>query len=110
VTIFQIGNCIYSDVDATKYFDYKKNITEFHNVKKMYHSEDMSEFIIKVFQDALQHHDKPEIFNTDQRSQFNSTDFTNVLKENKITISMDCRGRALDNILNERLCGSVNYE
>ena len=38
----------------------------------MYHSEDMSEFIIKVFQDALQHHDKPEIFNTDQRSQINS--------------------------------------
>ena len=76
----------------------------------MYHCEDMSEFIIEGFQDALQHHDKPEIFNTDQRSQFNSTDFTNVLKDNRITICMDGRGRALDNNFKERLCRSVNYE
>ena len=67
-------------------------------------------FCIEVLQDALQHHGTPEIFNTDQGSQFTSSDFTDVLKNNKITISMDGRGRALDNIFIERLWRSVKYE
>ena len=67
-------------------------------------------FCIEVLQDALQHHGTPEIFNTDQGSQFTSSDFTDVLKNNKITISMDGRGRALDNIFIERLWKSVKYE
>ena len=67
-------------------------------------------FCIEVLNDALHHHGKPEIFNTDQGSQFTSTEFTDVLKENKITISMDGRGRALDNIFIERLWRSVKYE
>lgn len=53
---------------------------------------------------------KPEIFNTDQGSQFTSPDFTTVLKNNEIGISMDGRGRALDNVFVERLWRSVKYE
>jgi len=53
---------------------------------------------------------KPEIFNSDQGSQFTSNDFTSVLLENDIAISMDGRGRALDNIFIERLWRTVKYE
>lgn len=52
----------------------------------------------------------PEIFNTDQGVQFTSRAFTGILKEQKIAISMDGRGRALDNIFVERLWRSVKYE
>jgi len=53
---------------------------------------------------------KPEIFNTDQGSQFTSKDFTKILKNAGIRISMDGVGRALDNIFVERLWRSVKYE
>lgn len=52
----------------------------------------------------------PEIFNTDQGSQFTSLDFTSRLKSAEIAISMDGRGRAYDNIFIERLWRSVKYE
>ena len=52
----------------------------------------------------------PEIFNTDQGSQFTSDDFTSVLKHNKIKISMDGKGRWVDNVFVERLWRSVKYE
>lgn len=52
----------------------------------------------------------PEIFNTDQGSQFTSTDFTDVLTDRDIAISMDGKGRALDNIFIERLWRTVKYE
>jgi len=52
----------------------------------------------------------PEIFNSDQGSQFTSRSFTNVLEEARIAISMDGRGRALDNVFVERLWRSVKYE
>lgn len=52
----------------------------------------------------------PEIFNSDQGSQFTSLDSTKQLKQNDIRISMDGRGRAMDNIFNERLWRSVKYE
>ncbi len=52
----------------------------------------------------------PEIFNTDQGSQFTSDEFTGCLKEQNVAISMDGRGRALDNIFVERLWRSVKYE
>jgi len=52
----------------------------------------------------------PEIFNSDQGSQFTSLDFTKQLKQKDIQISMDGRGRAMDNIFNERLWRSVKYE
>ena len=52
----------------------------------------------------------PEIFNTDQGSQFTSGDFTSVLLDQEIAISMDGRGRALDNVFIERLWWTVKYE
>lgn len=68
-----------------------------------------SGFCVKVLERALKH-GKPEIFNTDQGSQFTSNDFTGVLEKNSIRISMDGRGRALDNIFVERLWRSLKYE
>ncbi len=53
---------------------------------------------------------KPEIFNSDQGSQFTSKGFTDVLKRERVAISMDGRGRALDNIFVERLWRSVKHE
>ena len=53
---------------------------------------------------------KPEIFNSDQESQFTSDDFTRRLKKENIEISMDGRGRVFDNIFVERLWRSVKYE
>ena len=67
------------------------------------------EFCIKALQKALLV-STPEIFNTDQGSQFTSDDFIEILKENKIKISMDGKGRAFDNIFVERLWRSVKYE
>jgi putative transposase len=63
--------------------------------------------------DALKHalsKGTPEIFNTDQGSQFTSEAFTDVLLEKNIAISMDGRGRALDNVFIERLWWTVKYE
>ena len=53
---------------------------------------------------------RPEIFNTDQGSQFTSLDFTVVLKDAGVAISMDGRGRYMDNIFIERLWRSLKYE
>ena len=53
---------------------------------------------------------KPEIFNTDQGCQFTSPKFTSVLQGHEIAISMDGRGRALDNVFIERLWRTVKYE
>lgn len=67
-------------------------------------------FCTDCLQEAILHFGKPEIFNSDQGSQFTSDAFTGVLLENSITISMDGRGRALDNIFVERLWRTVKYE
>jgi putative transposase len=69
-----------------------------------------SVFCVDCLQQALQQHGTPEIFNSDQGSQFTSAAFTNVLLEKGISISMDGRGRALDNIFVERLWRNVKYE
>ena len=61
-------------------------------------------------EDALRLHGKPEVFNSAQGSQFTSEAFTGVLKREDITISMDGRGRAFDNIFVERLWRNVKYE
>ena len=61
-------------------------------------------------EEAIQVYGTPEIFNTDQGSQFTSDAFTGVLIKHDITISMDGRGRALDNIFVERLWRTVKYE
>jgi putative transposase len=68
-----------------------------------------SEFCVSALNQSLQVA-RPEIFNTDQGSQFTSNTFTGILKEREIAISMDGRGRALDNIFVERLWRSVKYE
>ena len=67
-------------------------------------------FCVDCLEEALRHYDSPEIFNSDQGVQFTSTAFTKVLKREDIKISMDGRGRALDNIFVERLWRSVKYE
>ncbi len=67
-------------------------------------------FCLEALNEALARYGKPEIFNTDQGSQFTSFDFTGVLKTAKVTISMDGRGRCMDNIFIERLWRSLKYE
>ena len=67
-------------------------------------------FCVDCLEDALRHHGKPEVFNSDQGSQFTSDAFTGVLKREGITISMDGRGRAFDNIFVERLWRSLKHE
>jgi putative transposase len=68
-----------------------------------------SGFCIDVLEEALER-GKPEIFNTDQGVQFTSNSFINILEANQIRISMDGKGRALDNIFVERLWRTVKYE
>jgi putative transposase len=67
-------------------------------------------FCVDCLDEALRTHGKPEIFNSDQGSQFTSDGFTGVLKREGIIISMDGRGRAFDNIFVERLWRSVKHE
>lgn len=69
-----------------------------------------SEWCAEVLEEAIAKEGKPQIFNTDQGSQFTSETFISVLKNNEIQISMDGKGRALDNIFIERLWKSVKYE
>ena len=69
-----------------------------------------AEWCTEVLKEAIKNHGTPEIFNTDQGSQFTSEIFINTLIDNDIKISMDGRGRALDNIFIERLWRSVKYE
>ncbi len=66
-------------------------------------------FCIEALEEALTY-GTPEIFNTDQGSQYTSDRFTGILKDHRIDISMDGRGRAMDNIFVERLWRSVKYE
>lgn len=68
------------------------------------------EFCCEALRDAIDRYGKPEIFNTDQGSQFTSTAFTDMLKEHTIQISMDSKGRWMDNVMVERLWRSVKYE
>lgn len=69
-----------------------------------------SEFCQALLKEAIRKHGKPEIFNTDQGSEFTSSEFTKILLDNDIRISMDGKGRALDNIFIERLWRNVKYE
>ena len=69
-----------------------------------------SQFCVDALEDAIATYGTPEIFNTDQGSQFTSEEFTGVLKREEIQISMDGKGRWLDNVFVERLWRSVKYE
>ena len=67
-------------------------------------------FCVSALESALRRYGRPEIFNTDQGSQFTGEAFTGVLKNAGVRISMDGKGRAMDNIMVERLWRSVKYE
>ncbi len=69
-----------------------------------------TDFCIEALEEALQRFGAPDIFNTDQGSQFTSEAFTGVLKDQGINISMDGKGRWVDNVFVERLWRSVKYE
>lgn len=67
-------------------------------------------FCVEALETAFERYGRPEIFNTDQGCQFTSEVFTGVLKANDIRISMDGKGRWVDNIFVERLWRSLKYE
>jgi len=69
-----------------------------------------TQFCIEAVEEAIYRYGKPKIFNTDQGSQFTSLCFTDVLKQNGIKISMDGKGRWMDNVFIERLWRSLKYE
>jgi putative transposase len=69
-----------------------------------------SDFCIEALEEAIQRFGAPDIFNTDQGSQFTAAAFTDVLKAHAIDISMDGKGRWVDNVFVERLWRSVKYE
>jgi putative transposase len=69
-----------------------------------------TEFCIEALEEALARYGKPEIFNSDQGSQFTSPRFTGILKEAGVNISMDGKGRWMDNVFIERLWRSLKYE
>ncbi len=67
-------------------------------------------FCVEALNKALERHGQPEIFNTDQGAQFTDQDFTSVLLKRGIKVSMDGKGRCLDNVFVERLWRSLKYE
>ena len=67
-------------------------------------------FCVEALEEAIENYGCPEIFNTDQGAQFTSEQFTGVLKQHDIKISMDGKGRWIDNVFVERLWRSVKYE
>jgi putative transposase len=69
-----------------------------------------ADFCVEALEEALSRYGRPEIFNTDQGSQFTSDDFIGTLKRYGVTISMDGKGRCTDNIFVERLWRSLKYE
>jgi len=69
-----------------------------------------SRFCVDALEEALELHGKPRIFNTDQGAQFTSAAFTDQLEKADVVISMDGRGRFMDNIFIERLWRSIKYE
>jgi len=69
-----------------------------------------ADFCTEALEEALARHGAPEIFNTDQGSQFTSTDFIKVLASQEIKISMDSNGAWRDNVFVERLWRTIKYE
>jgi putative transposase len=69
-----------------------------------------TKWCVSVLEEAIERHGCPEIINSDQGSQFTSVEYVGLLVKNKIAISMDSRGRALDDVFIERLWRSVKQE
>ena len=70
----------------------------------------VADFCVEALKEVLAKHGKPDIFNTDQGSQFTSASWIEVLSDAKIKISMDGKGRWIDNRMIERLWRSLKYE
>jgi putative transposase len=66
--------------------------------------------VTQPLEEALRKYPKPQIFNTDQGAQYTSQEFTNILKEEEIRISMDGKGRWMDNVMVERFWRTIKYE
>ena len=100
-------------IPMAKGFVYLCAIIDWHSRKVLAHSVSISmetDFCIDALQEAIVKYGCPEVFNTDQGSQFTSDAFIDVLKSNDIQISMDGKGRWVDNVMVERLWRSVKYE
>ncbi|MCP4339235.1 MAG: DDE-type integrase/transposase/recombinase, partial [Desulfobulbaceae bacterium] len=69
-----------------------------------------SSFCVSALESAFRRYGRPEIFNTDQGSQYTSNEFTSTVLDNDVLISMDGKGRFIDNIFIERLWRTVKYE
>lgn len=69
-----------------------------------------TDFRVDALQEALRHHGPPSIFNTDQGARFTASEWTDVLQAHQVRISMDGKGRCMDNIFVERLWRSLKYE
>jgi len=100
-------------IKLEKGFVYLAAIIDWHSKKilswKLSNTMDNT-LVISLLKDALSQYPKPEIFNTDQGSQYTSKEHTNILKKHDIKISMDGKGRATDNICIERFWRSIKYE
>jgi putative transposase len=68
-----------------------------------------ADFCVAALEEALARYGRPEVFNTDQGSQFTSFEFTDVLKKADVKISMDGKGRWMDNVMVERLWRTLKY-
>ena len=94
-------------------FVYPVAIMDWHSRKilawRLFNTLD-SDFCVETLDEAFRRYRKPEIFNIDQGAQFTSCAFTDVLKDAGVAISMDGKGRWVDNVFVERLWRSVKYE
>jgi putative transposase len=109
----QVWSADITYVPMRRGFLYLVAILDWHSRKVLAHQLSntlTADFCIEAVRDALARYGTPEIFNTDQGAQFTSIDFVAVLQANDIAISMDGRGRWLDNVMVERLWRSVKYE
>ncbi|WP_228703813.1 IS3 family transposase [Acinetobacter larvae] len=100
-------------IPMAKGFVYLCAILDWHSRKVLAHRVSISmesDFCIEALNEAIQKYGAPEIFNTDQGSQFTSDAFISVLTTHEIKISMDGKGRWIDNVMVERLWRSVKYE
>lgn len=94
-------------------FVYLAAVVDWHSRRVLSHRVSITmevDFCIEALEEAMARHGRPEIFNTDQGSQFTSVAFTGVLIDNAIAISMDGKGAWRDNVFVERLWRSVKYE
>ena len=111
--INQVWSTDITYIKLEKGFVYLAAIIDWHSKKilswKLSNTMDIS-LVTSVLNEALAFYPKPEIFNTDQGSQYTSKAHTNILKKHNIKISMDGKGRATDNICIERFWRSIKYE